>query len=249
VLVSNAWVVVSAKRNQREASGGVLELTERELGLPPMMGDSTAVSLDLGWDTYSSTRDHRGPPDWLTADKLAELGIDCRLPLTSANARHHYSTQAPVPAFLVLEYEGEAWKAATNAAALKPDTASRTRLFVVDAARDPERLRQKYPDRGRWAIARGVVRPFFQDRNLRDGTPLPAPRLGGWIEVIPGQVFVPHPHSGVLQTLRGRDDQAERATDAEPRFAVTVAWGARAEPWVRAVRLLPTSGAGHKPGR
>jgi len=252
VIVSNVWVLISARRNQSDASGGTVALTERELGLPPMAGDSTATFLELKWDTYSSVPADLRTPEWLGATKLAELGFDCHVPLGSPDARDYYSSQSPAPVFLVLEYEGEAWKAAnrdqetTRDRGPKARLGSKTRLFAVDAGREAGRLRQKYPDRARWVIVRGMVKPLFQDRSRRDSTALTEPRLRGWLEVIPNQLFVPPPYSKVLQSLRRPSDQAGNQAGTGPRFAATVSWGARYEPWVQAVRLLPTTDAGAK---
>lgn len=95
-------------------------------------------------------------------------------------------------------------------------------------------------------ITRGVVRPFFQERSLRDGTPLAQPRLRGRIEIVPDRIFVPRPHSEALQSLRRRGDRNQEEAEAKPRFAVTVSWGAGYEPWVQGVRMLPATDSGLK---
>jgi hypothetical protein len=246
VLVSTVWVVISAKRNQSDASGGTVELTERELRLPPMPGDSTAILLELNWDSSASTPDDEGSPDWLNVAKLAELGFDCHVPVTSPDARDHYSSMPPALVCLVLEYEGEAWKAASREGDAKTRPFPKTHLFAVDAGRDARRLREKYPDRARHIVTRGVVRPFLQERSRRDRTPLAQPRLRGWVSIVPNEIFVPQPHSKALQALRRRPDRAHEEGEGEPRFAVTVSWGARYEAWVQGVRLLPAADSGPK---
>lgn len=233
VLLSNLWVLISAGRNRAGATGGTIELTERELALPSSIGDSTVVLLDLRWDVSSADPDDNQAPDWLNEAKLAELGFDCRVSVTSPQARDHYASQLPMPVYLVLEYEGEAWKTARHHPGRK------THLFVVDAGRGARRLRDLHPDTARSVICQGVVNVFYQDRSFREGTPLAQPRLRGRIEVIPGQIFVPPPHCRMLQSLRRPDEQTRDETDDEPRFAVTVSWGTRYEPWVRGARRLP----------
>jgi hypothetical protein len=121
-------------------------------------------------------------------------------------------------------------------------------LVAVDAGRDPDALRAKYPDKAQHIITRSVVRPVLLDRNGRDGTPLTPPLLTGRIEVIPSLVFVPPPYSRTLQGLRQRGD--DRPTDVRapgPRYGVTVSWGVRFEPWVEGVRLLPGTNAALTP--
>jgi len=238
VVASSAWGLVSSVRNRSEAAGGTAELTERELGLPPPLADSTVLFLDLKWDVPTSEPEGHRSPDWLTPAKLSELGFDCRVPVTAPYARDHYDAQPPASVFLVLEYEGDAWKSARRG----PDRT--TRLFAVNAGRDAARLREEYRDPGRRIITRAIVRPMLQDRSFRDGTPLAEPRLRGWIvNLIPDQIFVPRPFCGRLQDLRldeprGRGDEPDGGAAREPRFAVRVSWGRDYEPWVEDVRLL-----------
>lgn len=233
VLASNAWILVTTAHNRSEATGGTVELTEREIGLPPMWGDSTAIFLELKWDVMSEDRGHRRSPDWLTVAKLGELGFDCRMSVTDPDARGHYAMMPPAPVYLVLEYEGEAWKTAPRG----PER--RTRLFAVDAGLDAPRLRQKYPDSSRHIVARAVVGLTLEDRNFRDGAPLSEPRLRGWIQTLfPSRIFLPPPYSKVLQVLRRRGEDSEEGPGSEPRFAVKVSWGRDHEPWVEGLRLL-----------
>jgi hypothetical protein len=164
---------------------------------------------------------------------LAELGFDCTVPISSPNAKEHYVSMPSALVFLVLEYEGEAWRQARR------DRKPRTRLFVVDAGRDTRRLRDRYPDTKVHVITRGVVRLSFQEHSIPDRIPLAKPRLQGWIEtVLPSQIFVPRPHSRVLEEFRHRGPPAPEPPEGKPRFAVTVSWGSNYEPWVHGVRRL-----------
>jgi hypothetical protein len=237
VLASNAWILVSTAHNRSESTGGTVELTERELGLPPMWGDSTAIFLDLKWNVRSGDPELSRSPDWLTLAKLGELGFDCRMPVTDPEARDRYAAVPPSPVYLVLEYEGEAWKTDPRG----PE--QRTRLYAVDAGLDAPRLRKMYPDPARHIVVRAVVGLRLVDRSFRDGAPFSEPRLRGSIQkLLPGHVFVPPPYSLVLQELRRRGEESEEKTGREPRFAVKISWGRDHEPWLEGVRLLTSKG-------
>lgn len=233
VLATNAWTLIAAWRNRSDPNGGTLELTERELPLVPVPWENTATLLELRWNVVSDTPEDRGPPAWLDATKLAELGYDCTVPVGSPDARAHYTSLPSALVFLVLEYEGEAWQQARR------DRKPRTRLFVVDAGRDGRRLRDRYPDTKTHVLTRGVVRPFYQEHSIPDGTLLATPRLRGWIvNILPSQIFAPQPHGGVLEEFRDRGSPAPEPSEREPRFAVTVSWGSNYEPWVQGVQRL-----------
>ena len=234
VLGTQAAVLRSVSQNRAAAPGGTIEMTERELHLPRASSESTAIFLELEWDTLTAPEGYRRAPLWLDAAKLSELGFDCHLPVTHARAGEYYKSMPARPVFVVLEYEGQAWKNAPV------DRGQMTRLFAVDAGRDAQELREKYADTGRYIIARAVVGIIFQDRSVPEGKLLPQPRLQGRINwIMPNQVFVPRPHSQMLQGLRGRDESDQDPDDRAPRFAATVAWGKRYEPWVTAIRRLP----------
>jgi hypothetical protein len=244
VLAANAWALIAAWRNRSDSRGGTVELTERELHLGEMPWESTATLLELNWDVLSDVPKEGGPPAWLDAAKLAELGFDCTVPVDGPNAKEHYASMPPAAVFVVLEYEGQAWRQA------RPDRPRKTRLFAVDAGRDAGVLRDRHPDAKRHVITRGVVRLSYQEQSIPDGTRLATPRLQGWIQtVLPNQIFVPQPYSRALEEFRHRGPPMPEPEEGEPRFAVTVSWGADYEPWVRGVRrLTPEGPQGHAKG-
>ena len=233
VLGSNISVIVLSQRNRTDMPGGTLELTERELRLPPIEGDSTAILLRLRWELPGDHPETPDLPDWLDAAKLAALGFDCDMPVSDPHARQHYFALPPRPCFVVLELNGEAWQRTTD------DGQYRSRLFVIDAGTDPARLREKYPDSSHFIIARGLVRPRLWHRDARTGHLLSEPRLSGRVEIVPNKIFVARPYGSLLQGLRSSDEQL-REQMQPPRFAATVSWGIAYEPWLREFRLLPS---------
>jgi hypothetical protein len=95
-----------------------------------------------------------------------------------------------------------------------------TRLFVVDAGRDARALRQHYPDRTRYAIVRGAVRVRLT------GDPQ---ELFGWVATLHCEdINVPRQYLASFGRLRGYSRPAASVR-------VTVAFGARHEPWIQSV--------------
>ncbi len=233
VLLANARALIAAWQNRREPRGGTVELTERELRLEPMPGESTVTLLRIEWDALTDTPRDQRQPRWLDERKLTELGFDCSLSATNPTAGRHYGSLPAKPVFLVLEYEGEAWREA------RPQGKTTTRLFVVDAGLDVSRLRERYADRTRHILVRGLVRPFLQEREGPDERRLAEPRIRGWVQgLLPDQVFVPRPHNRVLRLFQSHEVSGREESEHEPRYAVTVSWGANYEPWVTAIRPL-----------
>lgn len=180
-------------------------------------------------------------------------------------SERRYQRQLERPALLVLEYDGPAWqralararKAAARhaaAAAVNPgsekfaaeaksaaeqaalESSANSRLFAVDAGTDAAVLRARYPDRSRYLILKGSVRPAM----LRDkGKP---PTAGGSIGgIAPNQINVPLELRAELDRIR--DAPGQRAPNRPPRYEVRLAVGQRLEPWIEQVGVLPAAQA------
>lgn len=197
-----------------------------------------------------------GVVEWLDAAKLAELGFD-RAALEDPARSERRERQKEV--LLVLELAGPAYDEAVAAARaflvekeaeqarspeskkaaedvkdarqwLERELQSNSRLFVIDAGLDEAQLRGRYPDRTRYAVVAGRVRPWIDTRKgLR--------RVFGYVSAVSVEsVNVPLEHRAVLERLSPtlRYSQEVRA----PRFEATIAYGQRLEPWVAEARRL-----------
>jgi len=200
VFVTNAIVLVGAWYNRSGEPDATVTMTERELSLPPQYGmfkEDSGLSLQVEWrvleadETFSPYQNYYGrSPGGVNQEKLAELGFDVKEDPDSPDAFRHYNKILPKDVFLVLEYDGAAYRklldlsgkhlrdeealAAANSGKkefvtraadarknLEAEQHRRSRLFVIDAGTDPDSLRGRYPDRTRYFIAHGVVRLYL----------------------------------------------------------------------------------------
>jgi hypothetical protein len=99
-------------------------------------------------------------------------------------------------------------------------------LFVIDAGLDAGALRQKYPDRSRFLLLRGTVRPSIRDRG-----PGQRQATGYVSRLSTGRIHVPHALRGPLESARaaGKPGSADR-------FTVELLVGQHLEPWIAAVK-------------
>jgi len=184
VLILDAILLAAAAWNRSGAPEAQLELTERELSLPEYIArDDTGLflTITLNWGI------NRDEPSWFDRAKMEEIGFDAHVDPADPKAAEFYGFAAARPAFVVLEYEGEAWRRALadidrRLAELQPDSArggtgqeraaeeerrlrasrvAGSHLVPVDAGLDPARLRQRYPDRSRFVIVEGIISPRF----------------------------------------------------------------------------------------
>ena len=237
ILGASAWGIFNGVQNRRGPTVRSLELTERELRLPPVIGDSTALVLELLWRVDRPWAQHRGVPEWLDAAKLADLGFDCRLAATDPHARKHYAAMRARMSYVALRLEPSG-----TGTRRSPDEDGRenSRLVAVDAAAGSASLVEKYPAAAGHVVSRAVIAIHLFDHD-EHGQLLPQPRLGGFIQrLVPEGVFVPRPGSGLLQGLRPHLDELNEKP-REPRFAAMLHWGIRLEPWVTDVRLLTSA--------
>lgn len=193
-----------------------------------------------------------GPADWLDSARMAALGFD---PAVAGHAAGRQVRQQPRAAIFVLEFDGPAYRqalltarenavrhrAAADANAGSKEFGERakraleaqgreenwnSRLFVIDAGLDPDALRAKYPDRTRYLLLRGIVRPRLV---TRAGQP---PALGGYVSQLDAsRVQVPHALRQKFESLPA----AGRAENQRSRYLVRLMVGQRLEPWLDAI--------------
>jgi uncharacterized protein DUF4824 len=191
-----------------------------------------------------------GSPAWLDKAKMESLGFGTSmLAAYSERGRKRYEKQLPREALLVLELDGPAYRGALEATrgrverelakpflpgdkaaeerrktareALDWETSRSSRLFVVDAGADSDALRAKYPDRARYAIVRGEVRPAAAGAG--------ADRAVGQVDSVSvASINVPLRLRGVFADAQLSDYGPAPRTPLE----ATVAWGRRLEPWL-----------------
>ena len=195
-----------------------------------------------------------GSPAWLSEAKLAELGFDVSPLPAGRRAAWRYERQLPREALIVLEFDGPAYqkaleraraKAAKEAAkgaksgktgpgspaehaaqSLRNEETANSRLFAVDAGRDAQALRAKYPDRTRYAIVQGKIRLSYQSGRGKEA------RWTGYIDDIQNdQINVPLEFRKAIATVPRSRPFAGVPAGAPP-FEVTVAFGKRYEPWI-----------------
>lgn len=257
ILAANAVTLAGVALNRRSEEATIV-LTERELRLYPAGIENTAVALWLSWSRPRDVLEGDMPGfEWFDRETLAKVGFDVGPDPEDPASRDHYRRQAFAPrnAYVVLEYRPDEPPLAVSEAPLPLDSrdfrrrltpeerAFLPRLAAVDAGLDKTALRRAYPDRQRFVIMPGAVAMVYRPRDSRpDG--VEGPVLSGRVNVVyPMSIYVPEPHSALLERLRAEGAESEeemvqgRLTHA-PRYRVKVTWGRRLEPWVAAVEPL-----------
>jgi len=180
VLAVNAFALTGVARNRADEPEAAMTLSERELWLLDGSGreENSGVALRLEWNRFESDM------DWFNETKLTELGFGM-----PENSEGSEMIRWPLPkkVFVVLEYEGDAWRrfreekerkiSELNEAlargeerepsrmsidgeirSLKKDLSFESRLIPVDAGLDPGSLRDRYPDNRRYLIVAALAR-------------------------------------------------------------------------------------------
>lgn len=249
VLVSNVIALGGVAYNRHGEPESVLELTERELPIQFWSwpdNDNSAVHLELSWRIGFESDDWSRGVEWLTREELQRLGFSMPAADATPEQQERYIGQSAREVFLALEFDGPAYRASIERARkrlraaemalatksadelviatargakaqLEDEQRRSSRLFVVAADLDADVLRKRYPDRKHYAIVRGRVA-------LSNGRHL-LPRIEG-IET--DTIRVPHAYRSVVERYLG-DRSYERH---EPRYAATVNFGRRLEPWL-----------------
>ena len=202
-----------------------------------------------------------GGPAWPTADKLRTLGFSLDDDPGNDDDGALTKAPIPREVFIVLELEGAAYREAVARAEralvreeglyransgdkqlrenfeaaekrLQRERIAESRLFAVDAGRDPAGLRRTYSDRGRFIIAKGLVKPAYHFENK-------VKRVRGTILRLSVEgIHVPLAQRGVFDGVLA-EEKSRGASLAPPRYRVELAYGRRFEPWIVSATATP----------
>lgn len=243
--LTNAIALAGVWYNRSGEPDSVLELSERELHRSQdwSQEENSGLALRLDWrrprDTSSDDRYQRLQLD---ERRLLDLGFSA----PTADGVHHSSQSREV--LVVLELNGPARKAELARARgelqkalaelqaapqdkrrqeaernarsyLDLEEKRESRLFAVDAGLDREALRNRYPDRRRYAILPGSVNAWVR----QDG------QLTGQISRLRvTAINVPHAWRQALDQALRHEPEGERPGP----FRVRISFGQRLEPWM-----------------
>ncbi len=248
VVIANAGAFVIVAGNSRGAADASLQLTEREMRLTNIGTDTTGMTLRLEWDRLASMR-------WFDRTKLTSLGFDCSMPPDDLKAKEHYGGPAILPraVYVVFEYDPNRMAGSDNEMSQPAESSMGdrmvekrvpeyvSRLRPVDVGNDPRALRAAHPDRHRFLITSGTVRPNLVGANAKG----PARVQGQVLWIDPIQVYVPQEIQATVVAAVGegssRQDNSEPLAHA-PRYEVTVEYGSRWLPRIVAARPLAKIG-------
>jgi len=248
ILLINAVALAGVWYNRSGEADSRLPLSERELNRAYReQRENSGVVLQLQWRTPSRNNESPRYIRRLEETQMRQLGFPSeRDNECEPRCRHQTSREVLV----VLELDGPAYQAelarqrqlfeqARLAQAALPEDKQQvqrlenetreldrierdTRLYAVDVGLDRDQLRQRYPDRSRYAIVQGLVRPDYgRERSLN-----------GYIsELSIEQINVPQRWRPVLATLPSGPNNTSRT----PQHRIEVAFGQRLEPWITAV--------------
>ncbi|MDG9924242.1 MULTISPECIES: DUF4824 family protein [unclassified Pseudomonas] len=245
ILLSNAVALAGVWYNRQGEPESQLLLTERELqrNWDGPRRENSGLSMRLNWRMQrlpSSNGQHCYAEQGLEAAQLHGLGF------TQEETGQRQG-------WVVLELAGDAYRLAMQQAEQRLRSASEnlagnpqaedlqhqeraarehlqnertreSRLFVVDVGSDVEALRQRYPERSRYALLRGTVRAWSdcQQTTLR----------GSVSDLSADEINVPHVWRRQLgEYLPHPYDISERP------FQMQISFGQRLEPWISAVEI------------
>lgn len=275
VLVTNAIALGGVAYNRSGEPESTLEVTERELAISQrdwLDNDNGGIDLDVRWRVRladeSSTRSYNPwnrEVHWLTEAQKAQLGFAAPVLTPDIEGRYPAWNPPTREAFVVLEYDGAAYRAALEQARkhlareaeladarpndkefeqrlvaarneLEREELRASRLFVIDVDPDADALRARYPDRSRYAVVNARLDAHIEGGPQVFRTAIYITRLD--VET----VSLPHAFRAIVEPLLPVDYSYSHEGPA-PRFEATVHWGRRLEPWIVQLKRLEPGNA------
>ena len=191
-------------------------------------------------------------PAWLNRQKLEELGFEVGDDASPYDNTRYYRA-IPKEVFIVLELGGKPYKEALKRAArsfdrekaliqntqddknaqdrleqaerkLERERLEVTRLFAIDAGLDASALREKYGDRSRFIITRGLVKPGYQYSRKEEN-------FGYILRLSVERIHVPLEHQQIFASIMNKYDSRKNSFGSL-LYRVQLAYGQRLEPWI-----------------
>jgi len=274
IVIVNALILGAAARNRGGDRLAELTLTERELAVPEFREDESSglfLTLKFASDPPPAVqriawRKRADLPSvdypWLDRGKLEALGFRLGLEPSVPSDEHAQVGVSERTAFVALEFDGDSWARWLAAredrlrkrlpqdeaeALLALDRTMRSHLVPVDAGRDAETLRRRFPDRARYLIVPGIVRAVQGGADAGDPSwrgqiaavlvsDLHVPR-----ELAPAlKTFLPQETEDAVSKREQRERQLSWPAPTPPRYRAAVAFGSRNEPWLVSVSEIET---------
>lgn len=254
-IVANLAMLASVRGNRAGEPDATLQLTERELQIVPASERESVRWLRLMWSQNEPAAGANTTPDWLTEQKLAELGMECT-PRRARSGRNAESASTiitcglPRRVFAALEFDGPAWAArverlrrsvandpggskepASRAASIEREIRGGSRLVIVDASLDAAALRAAHPDRTRYAILPATATAWINSAPTDSN-----PRLTAVVRPITTRLLAPTSYNAMLSGFRPLPYDSR---NLEPRYIVRLAVGRHYEPWITTIAPTP----------
>ena len=220
IVLTNIVVLSGVAYNRSGEPDATVQLTERELYWQKRWDltdkEDTGLYLTLKWNMpgYDKYRWEHRKDTWLNQQKLTELGFDTSFPLEDKKASRYYSHQLPRQAYVVLEFNGEAYQNWVKEAKerieeikqelieekkekkkkdlendiryIQQQLITQSHLFAIDAGSDPQVMRKQYPDQFKTIITPAVFDISMHYTPKKKG-PFKSPKkpyLSGWVRAI-----------------------------------------------------------------
>ncbi len=259
VLAVNMFILARVYLNRHGDIESSPVLTERELRITDKWErEDSGMHLRLVWRVLGDRDATRySLPVWFDAQKLTELGFDLASYYNmDGKVKHLNKEPLPREVYLVFENNGKSYEKALALAEKKYVEAQKacqenptdkntckevtwakryiqrermesSRLFCIDAGLDINILRKKYQDTKHFIIMKGYVEPRVRDKKI----------IGVVSSISVPNIHVPHKYRSFFDAIN-QGNKNYKDGFATPRFAVTLAFGSRLEPWIQTIRSI-----------
>ena len=244
LILTNTVLLMGVYLNRTMEVTSHALFTQRELVKIINNKENNGVSLSLIYRTFKNKDSYSyNQPVWLDRVKLITLGFNTNIHPSS----HAYRKKSSKEVFIVLEYDGEAYKktlilAEENFAQkkilynakkydatlkanyedaklqLNMERTSKSKLFAIDAGLSYEKLRQMYPNKTKYIIVKGHIQLVLIEKPETE-------KLFASIQKLSVKaIYLPYKFKHIF--FKNDTNQYE----------VEVKYGSRYEPWISSVK-------------
>ncbi|MEW5756095.1 MAG: DUF4824 family protein [Pseudomonadota bacterium] len=271
IIATNAIALIGVAYNRSGEPDAIVDLTERELGMPYDYGfdeENSGLALRINCrvennanNDYYNSYSCFGIPNWLNEEKLIQLGFDLNQD-TTEDPYEYRNRQLPQKVYIVMEYNGPAHQRAID---YRQQELAKEQALLANNP-DNEEFKERVKDatakleaeqhyNGRlFVIDAGLDKDQLRRQYAEPGRYVIMQALirPNWTTIDKQAKWVGHitellidqiniPYQHRSVFTEVEGDTVNRSQNQHPRYQVRVAFGKRNEPWVLGAEKIESS--------
>ncbi|MEA2100055.1 MAG: DUF4824 family protein [Campylobacterota bacterium] len=242
IIFINSLILYGVMENRLESPTAEITLTQRELTIPyNYKNKESSLSLRINWRIVQNKKHGYNQAKWLDCFNLEELNFKPE-DIVQVFPKSYYKDRLTKEVLIVLEYNGKAYQKSLEKLHhkikysrgtrkedalkdLRDEQHKNSRLFAIDAGLEYQTLRDKYKDKSKFIIAKGIIKVRYTEKNRNKINK--ELQINSYISSLSiKNIYVPLKHRKPFESIK----------KLKPKYLVDLKYGTNLEPYIVSVK-------------